>query len=247
MKTKKQEKVIKKPVEITEIIEKRSFGLLRFLGYTLLIFSLVDYLAILIPPRLTNPNWEFQVIGQMVDHVWSILIGLIFIFLYSQPSIIKPKQLSILKFFSWVTLTIGILYLLMLPLGINNSLTIYRNINNQFTNQQAQQEEQLQKITEKLKTINSPQELTNIANSLNLQNQIASSQSPQDLKNKISQQIQTSAQNTLVSANIAKREQIKNLIKTSVRINLGAIISGVCFITLWRLTRWVRVIEKNVN
>ncbi|WGV28993.1 HpsJ-like protein, cyanoexosortase A-associated [Halotia branconii] len=183
----------------------------------------------------------------MVDHVWSILLGLMFIFLYSQSSIIKPKQLSILKFFSWVALPIGIVYLLMLPLGINNSLTLYKNINNQFTNQQAQQQEQLQKVTEKLKTVNSQQELTNIANSLNLQNEIAASKSPQDLKNKIYQQIQTSAQNAVSTANVAKREQIKNLIKTAVRINLGAIISGVCFIILWRLTRWTRIIEKNVG
>ena len=246
-KAKKTEKLSKVPVEITEIIEKRSFGLLRFLGYTLLIFSLIDYLGILIPPRLTDPSWEFQTIGQMVDHVWSILLGLIFIFLYNQTSIIKSRQLSILKFFSWAALPIGIVYLLMLPLGINDSLTLYKNINNQFTHQQAQQQEQLQKVTEKLNSTNSSQELNNIARALNLPNAGEASQSPQELKNKISQQIQTVAQNAVTAANTAKREQIKNLIKTALRINLGAIISGVCFITLWRLTRWTHIIEKNVG
>ncbi|MFK0729842.1 MAG: HpsJ family protein [Gloeotrichia echinulata HAB0833] len=246
-KAKKTEKLSKTPVEITEIIEKRSFGLLRFLGYSLLIFSVIDYLAILLPPRLTDPNWEFQAIGQMVDHVWSILLGLILIFLYNQTSVIKPKQLSILKFFSWVALLIGIVYLLMLPLGINNSLTIYKNINNQFTNQQAQQQEQVQKVTERLNATKSPQELNNLARALNLPNADEANQSPQDLKNKILQQIQTSSQNATTAANTAKREQIKNLIKTAVRINLGAIISGVSFIILWRLTRWTRIIEKNVG
>ncbi|XHR81751.1 MAG: HpsJ family protein [Gloeotrichia echinulata GP01] len=183
----------------------------------------------------------------MVDHVWSILLGLILIFLYNQTSVIKPKQLSILKFFSWVALLIGIVYLLMLPLGINNSLTIYKNINNQFTNQQAQQQEQVQKVTERLNATKSPQELNNLARALNLPNADEANQSPQDLKNKILQQIQTSSQNATTAANTAKREQIKNLIKTAVRINLGAIISGVSFIILWRLTRWTRIIEKNVG
>ncbi len=247
MKTKNQENPYRKAIEITEIIENHSFSLLRFLGYTLLIFSLIDYLGILIPPRLTDPNWEFQAIGQMVDHVWSILMGLIFIFLYNQGSIIKPRQLSILKFFSWAALPIGIVYLLMLPLGINDSLTLYKNINNQFTHQQAQQQEQLQKVTEKLNSTNSSQELNNIARALNLPNASEASQSPQELKNKISQQIQTSSQSASTAANIAKREQVKNLIKTALRINLGAIISGVCLITLWRLTRWTRIIEKNVG
>jgi hypothetical protein len=245
MKAKKSEKFPTQPIEITEIIEKRSFALLRFIGYSLLIFSLFDYLAILLPPQLTNPNWEFQAISQMVDHVWSILLGFAFIFLFNKSSIVNVKQIGILKLLSWLSLVIGIFYLLMLPLGINNSLTLYRTINNQFTTQQSQQQEQIQKITEKLKTVTSPQQLTSIAASLNIPIEPNSQQSPQDLKNKISQQIQNSAQNAINVANTAKREQIKNLIKTAVRINIGTIISGVCFIILWRLTSWTRTIEKN--
>jgi hypothetical protein len=245
MKAKKSEKFPTKPIEITEIIEKRSFALLRFIGYSLLIFSLFDYLAILLPPQLTNPNWEFQAISQMVDHVWSILLGFAFIFLFNKSSIVNVKQIGILKLLSWLSLVIGIFYLLMLPLGINNSLTLYRTINNQFTTQQSQQQEQIQKITEKLKTVTSPQQLSSIAASLNIPIEPNSQQSPQDLKNKISQQIQNSAQNAINVANTAKREQTKNLIKTAVRINLGTIISGVCFIILWRLTGWIRTIEKS--
>ncbi len=244
MKTQKPEKLSKKPIEITEAVEKRSFALLRFLGYTLLIFSLIDYVSIFIPLHLTNPLWEFQAIAQMVDHVWSPLLGLTFIFLYNQTSIIQTKQVSILKFLSWFALAIGIFYLLLLPLGINNSLTLYKNINNQFANQQAQQQEQLQKVTEKLNGIKSPQELNNLANSLNLQNEAGSNQSPKDLKNRISQQIQTVAQNTSAAAKAANRQQIKNLVKDAVRINLGTIISGICFITIWNLTVWIRIIEK---
>ncbi|MEH2160641.1 MAG: HpsJ family protein [Nostoc sp.] len=246
MKIQKPEKLFKKPIEITEAVEKRSFALLRFLGCVLLIFSLIDYLGIFIPPRLTDPVWEFQAIGQMVDHVWSPLLGLTFIFLYNQTSIVKARQVSILKFLSWFSLAIGIFYLLLLPLGINNSLTLYKNINAQFTNQQAQQQEQLQKITENLNGVKSPQELNNLANSLNLQNEAGSSQSPQDFKNKISQQIQTVAQNTLSTVKAANRQQIKNLVKDAVRINLGVIISGVCFITLWNLTRWTRITNLDI-
>jgi hypothetical protein len=243
----KQERLPKKPIEITDGIEDLSFSLLRLLGYILLIFSLIDYLAILIPPRLTDSVWEFQAIGQMVDHVWSILLGLTFIFLHNKGSILKSRQLSILKLLSWVSLIIGIFYLLMLPLGINNSLTLYRNINNQFLTQQGQQQEQLQKVTEKLKTTNSPQELANLARILNLPNEDGARQSPQELKNKISQQIQTVAQNSVATANAGKREQIKNLLKSAVRINLGTIIAGICLIMFWNLTRWTRIIDKNIG
>lgn len=246
MKTQKAEKLSKKPIEITEAVEKRSFALLRFLGYVLLVFSLIDYIAIFIPPRLTDPVWEFQSIGQMVDHVWSPLLGLAFIFLYNQTSIVKAKQVSILKVLSWFSLAFGIFYLLLLPLGINNSLTLYKGINAQFTNQQAEQQEQLQKITEKLNGVKSPQELNNVAKSLNLSNEAGSNQSPEGLKKTISQQIQTVAQNTLATAKAGNREQIKNLVKNAVRINLGTIISGISFITLWNLTRWARITHKDV-
>jgi hypothetical protein len=247
MKTKSREKQPQKPIEITEVIQNLSFPLIHFLGYILLIFSLIDYLAMLIPPQLTNPVWEFQVIGQMVDHVWSILLGLTFIFLYNKGSIIKPRQIGILKFLSWMALLIGIFYLLMLPLGINNSLTIYKNLNNQFINQQGQQQEQLQTVSERLNATNSPQQLNNLARMLNIPNAEGSSQSPQELKNKISEQIQRAAQTSSAAANAAKKEQTRNLVKNSVRINIGTILSGVCLITIWNMTRWIRMIDKNIG
>ncbi|WP_413171771.1 HpsJ family protein [Anabaena azotica] len=245
MTTQKQKNFPKQPIEITNFTENLSFALLRLLGYSLLVFSLIDYAAILIPPQLTNPNWEFQAMGQMVDHVWSILLGLIFVFLYNKGSIIKSEQISILKFLSWIGLGIGIFYLLMLPLGINNSLTIYKNINNQFLNQQGQQQEQLEQVNKKLKSTDSIQDLNNLARILNLPNDNISSQSTQDLKNKLSQHIQKLAQNSINTANAAKQAQVKSLMKNAVRINLGTVISGVCLITIWNMTRWIRIIDKN--
>jgi hypothetical protein len=246
MKTKKAAKVPTKAIAITENIEKRSFALLRIAGYFLLVFSLVNYLAILLPPQLTNPNWEFEAIGRMVDNVWSILLGFTFIFLFTQSSIINGKQIATLKFLSWIALVIGIFYLLMLPLGINNSLTLYRNITNEFATQEARQKEQIQQITQRLQTVTSPGQLNSIASSLNIPIDPNSNKSPEELKKQISEQIQTSAQTALNTATTAKRGQTRNLIKTSVRINLGAIISGFCFISLWRFTGWIRTIDKNI-
>ena len=72
-----------KQIEITDLIENRSFSLLRMIGYILLVFSLIDYIGILIPPRLTDPPWEFQAMGRLVEHVWSPLLGLAFVFFYT--------------------------------------------------------------------------------------------------------------------------------------------------------------------
>ncbi|NES99910.1 MAG: hypothetical protein F6K61_04905 [Sphaerospermopsis sp. SIO1G1] len=235
------------PVEVTQVIQNLSFPILRLLGYFLLIFSAIDYLAILIPPQLTNPGWELQAIGRMVDHVWSILLGLTFVFLYSQGNIIRPREISILKLLSWVSLIIGVFYLLLLPLGINNSFTIYRGMNNQFLNQQGQQQEQLQKVNERLQATNSTQELNNLARALNIPSNNISGQSTQELKNNLAQQLQQAVENSTTTAKAAKQAKINSLIKNSVRVNLGAVLSGVCLIAIWNMTAWIRRIDRNLG
>jgi hypothetical protein len=247
MTTESKKREPQSPVEVTEVIQNLSFPVLRYLGYVLLIFSLIDYLAILVPPQLTNPAWEFQVIGQMVDHVWSILLGLTFVFLYGKGSMIRPREISILKFLSWVSLSIGIIYILMLPLGINNSLTLYKNINNQFLTQQGQQQEQLQKVNERLKAADSVPELNNLARILSIPTENLASQSTQELKTQLSQKIQQAAENATATATATKKMQIKGLIKNAVRINLGAIIAGIFLIIIWNMTGWIRLIDKNIG
>ncbi len=38
------------------------------LGYGLLAFALIDYIDILIPSHFTNPEWELQTLGRLVEH-----------------------------------------------------------------------------------------------------------------------------------------------------------------------------------
>jgi predicted PurR-regulated permease PerM len=242
MKASKRDQSLRSPLEVTESIEKRAFELFRFIGYALLILSLFDYIAIILPPRLTDTNWEFQATGLIVDHIWALLLGLAFVFFYGQASvIINNRQLSILKFLSWASLVFGVFYLILVPLEINNGLTIYRGINNQFTTQQSQQQVQLQKIKEKVNLSKSNEELNKLAKALKVEKESDSNQSSQDLKTKISQQIETVANNSVNIANANKNQQVNNLIKESLRIGLGALISGVCLIGLWNITRWTRI------
>ena len=241
MKANKLDKSLKSPLEITESIEKRSFELFRFIGYALLILSLFDYIAIIFPPRLTDPNWEFQASGLIVDHVWALLLGLSFVFLHVKASIIHNRQLSVLRFLSSASLVFCIFYLLIVPLGINNSLTIYRGINNQFTTQQSQQEAQVQKVTEKVNLSKSNDELNKLAKALKIEKESENNLSSQDLKTKISQQLETITRKAATAVTLNKNQQLKNLIKESLRVNLGAIISGTCLISLWNITRWVRI------
>ncbi len=246
MKLNLQEK-IQKSIEVKDTIEDKSFSLLRLFGYILLVFSLIDYIAILIPLHLTDPTWELQTIGQLVDHVWAPLLGLILVFFYTKKRWVSPREIRILQCLSWFSLFLGLVYILMLPLGINNSLTIYLSNNNQITNQAAQQTHLLQKLNQQLNAANTPNQLKTIAKIINPQSDTQLKVPPQELKNQLSQRIQTAEKNVSNTANTIKQQQSIKLMKDAVRINLETLLSGVCLIIVWNLTCWVRVINKYLN
>ncbi len=156
MKLNKQEISKVSQLELTDTVEYLSFSLLHVVGYILLFFSVQDYRVILIPPHLTDPVWEFQTIGRLVDHVWSPLLGLALLFLYTKNKLVSSIELTILRFLSGAALILGLLYLLMLPLVINNSLTIYNNTRAQITNQLVIRTEQFQKLNQQLNIANTP-------------------------------------------------------------------------------------------
>lgn len=62
---------------------------LRWVGYGLLLLALFDTIEVLTPPQFTNPAWEFQTIGALVERVPVPLLGLVLVFFWgifqSQP------------------------------------------------------------------------------------------------------------------------------------------------------------------
>lgn len=58
----------------------RSITLLRWVGYGLLIFFGLDTIETLTPLRFTNPAWEFQTMGTIIEQIAVPLIGLALIF-----------------------------------------------------------------------------------------------------------------------------------------------------------------------
>ncbi len=104
-------------------LEWRSVALLRLAGYGLLLLSLFDYINIFTPPRFTNPVWEFQVMGEMVEKMPVPLIGFAFVF-FGKDAYRKDLEEIAIKVLSWLALVLGIMFLLLIPLGVNNTLRI---------------------------------------------------------------------------------------------------------------------------
>ena len=227
---------------LSNLVEQHSTSLMHLLGYGLLVFALLDYMYILIPPRFTDPNWEFQTIGGLVEHAAIPLLGLMLVF-YRHQGYIGKREKNLLGLLSWVSLLVGLLYLLMIPLGIVDTGRIYHAANGQIAAQISQQRQQFQQIRGRLNQATTDEQIKQSVAALATQRRLPPIKNPQEFKAQALAQISQSERNLQAQADSARLNQLKALSKNALKWNLGALVSGVLFIWVWHLTRWARVKE----
>lgn len=195
--------------------------------------ALFDLIHILVPLQLMNPIWEFQTIGGLVERVPIPLLGLMLVF-YGEGNSRKKWEIVLLKLLSWVSLLIGFLFLLLVPLLVVNT----SRLNNQVSSQVTQQLTQLQQLENQVSN-GTPQDINELATRLN-QGRPVDIKDPQQLKSRLLSEI-TKAKNTIqpqTTAALADRRLA--LLKNAAKWLLGSLVSGVLFIYMWNTTRWAR-------
>ena len=75
-----------------------SSGILRLVGYGLLVMAIIDLLFLLIPPQLMNPLWEFQTMGAIVERIPVTLLGIVLVY-YGEKAIALPLKPYSSKFY----------------------------------------------------------------------------------------------------------------------------------------------------
>ena len=228
---------------LSEVVDQQTLLLIRLLGYGLLVLASIDYVYIVIPAHLTNPLWEFETIGALVEHAALPLLGLIFVF-YRHKGYIVKREKKLLWFLSWVSLLLGLLYLLMLPLGVADTWRIYHASNAQITAQLSQQSQEFQQIKGKLNEATTEEQLEQLVASLTPEGGSLQIKDPQAFKDKFLAQITESERKAQVQADTASITQSQELLKNSLKWNLGSLIAGVLFMWVWHLTSWTRVRKK---
>ncbi|OUL29001.1 hypothetical protein BV378_06860 [Nostoc sp. RF31YmG] len=213
---------------------------LRFLGYILLILAAIDVINILIPFRFTNPVWEFQIIGALVEHAPLPLIGSTFVF-FGEKDYRNKIEVYILNFLSWAALLGGCLFFLLLPLGINDTWRINNQNYVQITNQTAQQMTQILQAKALLNKAKSNEDLNRIFKSLNPQRNTPELKNPQEVKTQLLSQIGQLEKNINNQAQVTHSNTRKELIKNSVKWNLGALVCSFAFVWIWQATDWARL------
>ena len=200
---------------------------LRLVGYGLLVLALCDLIYILVPPQFMNPIWEFQTIGTLVERVPVPLLGLLLVFTGSAKSR-KTWEISILKLLAWISLVIGILFLLLMPLLVVDALRLNNQIDQQINSQLTQQLTKLQQV-EKQVTNGSDKDINIILTRLN-QGQLVNSGNAQQLKTKLLSEIQKSRSAVESQFEAVGTEQRLALLKKFTKWSLGVLIAGVLFI-----------------
>ena len=211
---------------------------LRWIGYGLLILSLLDTIAVLIPANFGNRVWELQTIGAVVERVPVPLLAMALIF-FGEGYDRKRLEDIFLKVLSWVCLLLALVFLLMLPLGIFGTIFVNNQNDKQITTQANQQLAQLQQVEERLNK-GSPEDLKNLAGELTRLGVQADTKNPQELKTQILARITPAKERLQAQSTAVQSNQRLGLLKNAVKWLLGALISSVLFFTIWRGTDWAR-------
>lgn len=216
--------------------------LLALVGYGLLLLSLLDAITIVYPPRLTDPTWELQVIASLVERVPVPLLGFALVFSAQNAPTTKLGK-SVLGSLSWLTLLIGIFFLLLIPLGVSDVLRIRTQTNAQIEAQSTQQIARFDQIEQQLNRA-SEENLRGLATRLGQRNPGAAAQSPEELKAQLVQEL-NQAKTTVKNQAAASRSARQNtLFKSLLKWSLSALIAGAIFIYMWRTTAWARRTRK---
>ena len=212
-----------------------SADILRLVGYSLLVLALFDVIAILVPLHLMNPLWEFQTIGSFVERVAVPLLGLGLVF-YGEECDRRRWEFPLLRVLSWSCLLFGLLFLLLIPLGVSDGMRLHALTALQATAQYDQQQQRVEQVEQQVGAAN-PKQLDNLLKS---QGHASERKNPQEIKQQLLAQVTSTKQKMQMQYQEAEANQQLNLTKNSVKWSLGALVSAVLFIYIWRLTNWAR-------
>jgi uncharacterized protein YneF (UPF0154 family) len=189
-----------------------------------------------------NPAWEFQTFGAIIERIAVPLIALVLIFWGGQNGRFK-FEIPLLKGLSWLSLVAGILLLLAIPLGIFNTLRLDRQANAQINSQIEQSRTQIRQLQEQVGNVTTEAQMQELIAQLNQSGsvpEIEGSQQLETVKEELASSLTQGETSLAAQAQNVQRNQRLNLLKNSVKWNLGSLVSSALFFWFWLLTKWAR-------
>ena len=217
-------------------------AIMPVIGYGIFFVYLSNLPNILFPLQLSNPAWELETIGALMNQSWALLIGMGFIcsryFAENQKDTLLIEFL-LLKFLRWFFLILAILYLFLAPLVVLNSLKINTQITQKVTQEQNAKIAQIDQIQNQSNKITNPYQLRAFAQSLNMninKDDIARL-SDEKLSASIQQQFSIAKSRIEKESAIARQNQSQKLWQNSIKIILFQILLAFTFVFIFIFIR----------
>jgi hypothetical protein len=124
-----------------------------------------------------------------------------------------------------------------------NTLQIDRQYQAEITTQVDQRLQQIQQINDAIAKTTTKEQIAQLLSRLDREGRIPNlkdSQQLTEVKKKVSEFIAQGESKMKAEAEATLNVQRLDLLKNSVKWNLGALVSGALFILIWRNTRWAR-------
>lgn len=201
-------------------------SLFRIAGYGLLVLAFFDIIDTFIPPKFT-PEWEFGVVGSLVERVPVPLLGVLLVFA-------SETNLRIFKLLSRACVVVAALYILLIPLGLTSALVIDKKNQQQLNTINNQRSIQLQALREQLSKATTGQDIAQILARINPQAQIPQINNPEAIKTKLLKQLDQAQKKLKTETDSNHSDTRLALLEKSLKLNLGALVSSFVFFSFWR-------------
>jgi hypothetical protein len=216
----------------------RSVALIHWIGYGLLIFGFLDIFFLLMSPSWVTPGWFLLVLEQCVAFVPVLLIGFGLAFFGE----LKPRilwEVFILRWLSWLTLILSVIFLILIPLGIHSTIQL-SDQNEQTIAQKGQYDlVRLETFQKKLSESKSLTDLRILSQVLEVEG-VQDSNLKQEINQKIGSQkraIKSDTQSKMISTQFRHFKKI-------VKLSIGAILASLAHFLFWKNTLWARQSEN---
>lgn len=221
-------------------VEQQSTNIVNAVGYVILIVVLLNYGFLLSSARFFDSNWVHSTAGSLVENGWGLLLGFMFVFYRCDQDIVKPKEFFFLKLISWAALAIGIGYFLIAPLVVTNAFRIDRTSKTQIYSQIDLADTKVKQYVSQLNEA-TPEQLTQILKNLQASAPESNLNSERQLKETLLTQARQKQEQTKQELQAKFSLERKNLFATTIKWSMTAILTGMCFLLIWRYTTWARI------
>jgi hypothetical protein len=220
-------------------------NMLRFAGYGLLLLALANFGEALIPPRFgQDPAWELGTLAKLAGSSPVPIIGMVLVF-YGESTARSPLGKTILKILSWLSLLLGIVYIVMTLIGISAAIRINNDNNNQASAVATQQLTQFNNAKENLKNTDD-ENLKKAAEFIERRspNIKLNKENATELRTQLAAEIAKGENDARRELEDRKARAFRQLIKQAAKSYFEALVSAVIFIGLWNQTKWTRSVVK---